>query len=445
MGRAYEPVPRRDVRSEVQPVSGELQHATPCRPGLARPADVLWLQRMAGNQATSAALHVQRSPEENEKAEQKLKEHQQRVYKLLAAETVWDRARTGPTVIPNDNAAHDRDRVFANSSEWIRKGWGSLSVVAPVPGAARGQYFDGTAVYPNVAAQVANTVRLPGDAAGFTDSKLRRVYIYMPPGAEPDNTRVRDLINHEVQHLADVDPPITAAEARSDEDARAAADTSVRSDQEKREQAMRDRIAWSIYQSEFRGYWLEGLRSQPQTKDGKWHDLGPDGGFGSELASGRDVKVVDNLGLVKGRPGCLPEITVKFSNEKQSRIADHLLNGNGPCCASFLSSQYFRDQVVALDRPQGVNLVNSIRIENLRQAITPKANSWDGRMQVNEGAVADWTKALDETDIAFLKDPVASRPFWDLAKSALRQELYDWLSGYIRTGNKDAPPGPASR
>jgi hypothetical protein len=172
----------------------------------------------------------------------------------------------------------------------------------------------------------------------------------------------------------------------------------------------------------------------------KWLDWGPGGEFGSELASGRDVKVVDTLGLVKGRPGSLPEITVKFINEKQARIASHLLNGIGPLCASFLSSQLFRDQVVGLTRPQGVNLVNSTRIENLRQAITPRTNSWDGRVYVNEGAAADWTKALDDTDIAFLRDPSASRPFWDQAKAALRQELYDWMSGYIRYGKKDAPP-----
>ncbi|MQA88141.1 MAG: hypothetical protein GEV03_26860 [Streptosporangiales bacterium] len=402
---------------------------------------------MAGNKAVTAVLSVQRSPEDDRKAEDGLRAAQRRVYRLLEPETVWDRVRTGAGAasIPNDNAARDPDRLFANSVEWIRKGWSSLCVVAPVPGAPKETlFFDGTVTYPRVGAQVSNTVVLPGDGAGYTDHEQRRIYLYMRPGKEPDDDQVRNLIVHEVQHVADVEPPMSEEDIRKEEAARAAEDTSARTDEEKREQARRDRIAWRSYQSEFRAYWLQSLQRPPQMKGGKWLDWGPYGEFGSDLASGHDVKVVDTLGVVKGRRGCLPEITVRFSNEKQARIADHLLNHVSVFGAVFLCSQGFRDQVVSLTAPQGVNLVNSIRIENLRRALTPNTSPWNGRVYVNEGAVVDWTKALDDTDFAFLKDPSASRPFWDQAKAALRQELYDWMFNYIKQGKTNVPPPVAS-
>lgn len=58
--------------------------------------------------------------------------------------------------------------------------------------------------------------------------------------------------------------------------------------------------------------------------------------------------------------------------------------------------------------PVGVNLVNSVRVQNL-------------------------IKVVDETDRAFLEDPVGSQAFWDFAKRSLPFEVFNRLRRMFRS------------
>jgi uncharacterized protein DUF4157 len=377
-------------------------------------------------------------------AEEKLKTVQRRVNRLLEPETVWDVTRQGgPTKTAHlDYLAKDPDRIFANSAEWVRKGYGSLSVVRPVPGAKATTYFDSTVTYPSVGASVANAVELPSDAAAYTDHDLHRVFLFARPGEEPSDDRTRQLLIHEVQHLAEREAPKSAADVRKAEEARLGADTTERTPTEKREQAALDTAAWQSYESEFRGYWLESLQRPPQMRGARYREWGPEGHFGSETGPGISVTVRDTTGVLRGRRGVMKEDSFVSDNEKQGRIANHLLNATNAGYV-FLSSPWFRSQVVNLTKPRGVNLVNSTRIERLHRVMMPKKSVWTGRVGVNESAIVAWARTLDDADIAFLKDPSAA-PFWDETRAMLRPELYEWLNDFVVRGKKDATPPSAA-
>src|SRR5262249_51064161 len=140
--------------------------------------------------------------------------------------------------------------------------------------------------------------------------------------------------------------------------------------------------------------------------------------WGSQTASGGEVKV--STADPPKDPGCLKEASFVATSEKQRRIAQHILTTYPIAKYGFLCSAAIRRWVENFTRGEGVNMINSVRIERLRDAITapPRKRSWP-HPSSKERAVARAAQSLNDVDLAFLKDPTRSRSFWEVAERAL--------------------------
>lgn len=440
--------------SEINPGGS----APPAPPGRAAPAQG-YAQRRQGDgeersahpaapvQLLSAPRAVQRTPSADEikRAEAEHRAAQQRIYRLLEPDTVWDYARRGdppPASLTPEERAKDPHVVFSNSVAWVRSGRVKFTVLSPAPdqsGAPSNRLlvFDKAVKFPNLGGSAQNT----SDFEGKVDARSSNEEIELLSKPEPTETRVRELLRHEVQHVADAH---TDAEVRKRERAEFLAE------QPASQPVHADMSAhiWNSYQTEFRGYWLESIARAGRIvgirDDGSPVVSGGSGGsdkWGSDTAPGGELKV-SGAEHVKSHPLYVPEATIRLQNEKQTNIARFIIHHYFGMEETFLTSPLFRAKVRDLERPAGLNLVNSLRIERVHHAMQGPAvrqSLWLRRV-TREDDVAEAVKALDETDIAFLKDRDSSKPFWDEAKRQMSQPFVSWMEGYIVQGKKDAPP-----
>lgn len=410
--------------------------------------------------AASSPLHaapfaVQRKPtsEQTERAEADHRVTQKRVYALLEPDTRWEYLRRGdpnPATLTPEQRAKDPHVLFNNSVAWIRSRRVALAVLTPTPeqpSADKQVLFDPKVTYPDLGGSVDSTVTLGKNIAADTNDKLMQLVI------KPDTTadRLRELLRHEVQHVADahIQPDIAKrdeGEFRKEQPPNGAGRGEM------------NNTIWNSYQTEFRGYWLEsiarggvqyGVREDGSTVESGGSGPGGRSGvdsYGSENGPGGELKVAGHAWLKADHPLYVPEATIKLQNEKQTRIANLIVHNYFGMEETFLTSPLFREKIRNLTRPEGVNLVNSLRIERLHKALhgpATRTSLWLHSVP-REQDVADAVKALDATDIAFLKDRNSSGPFWEDAKRQMTPAFVAWMEGYILLGNKDAaPPIPA--
>ncbi|HKG25866.1 MAG TPA: hypothetical protein VKB09_09475 [Thermomicrobiales bacterium] len=208
-------------------------------------------------------------------------------------------------------------------------------------------------------------------------------------------TAVQSFLVHEVQHDADKherDPDWAKAYKSPEE-------------------------SWVRYKTEFRAYWVDGHRDPPRYSD----------------ASGSATDA-------------------KFDNAKQEAIFLHMY-GTGPndVYAEWLRPNYdgnitvngkkFQDLVHGYTRPEGINLVNSPRIDNFYRRLRACAKTdtnlrvpplWDlkaaaealdadDRAYVNTAAAAELQKLM--------KDRLAATPFKKIAKIVNGGRLPGWAGG----------------
>jgi hypothetical protein len=384
--------------------------------------------------AASISLERKASPEQASVAEAAHADAQRLIYSWLQKDTFWDYARRGdpqPTQLTPEQRANDPHVIFNNSVDWILSGRLTLTVLSVAPDPADGSVgFDPTVVYPNVGGSIDSTIELEKNVDAWTDNPASRIYVASKPTMTQE--RFRELLRHEVQHAASAQG--TAAADKRDQAAFAAEPGATVTS------TMMNSTIWSRYQSEFRSYWLESIArpgaqvgidasGQPVTMGGS----GNTDRFGSEFGPGGELRVSGDRGQ--------PDLVVQLANEKQTKIASFIIHNYRGMEETFRASPLFRAKVQALSRAEGVNLVNSLRIERLRRAIHGPATRVSPWLQtVPQGQdVANAIKALDATDLAFLKSPTA-QPFWDDADVSLDRASFTWMSDYIRQDKRDVSP-----
>jgi hypothetical protein len=402
----------------------------------------------ASLQLRSAPVAIQRkaSADDVERAEKEHRATQQRVYQLLEPDTRWDYIRRGaspPGSLSPEQKAKDPHVIFNNSVAWIRARRIVLTVLTPVPGQSdsepRVTLFDPSVNYPAVGGSVDNTIDLEKNVGAVTHDKSMQLVVN--PGFT--ETRLRELLRHEIQHVADAhtDPDVSKQEQA---EFQAEQPTSGQS----QGYGLMNASIWNKYETEFRAHWLESIarpgRIVGVREDGTPVEQGGSGGvdrFGSDTGPGGELKVSghDNL---KSNPLYVPEAAIQLSNEKQTKIARHIVRNYFGMEETFLTSPIFRSKIQNLTRPEGLNLVNSLRIERLHRAIhrpATRTSLWPGTVS-REQDVTDAVKSLDDTDLAFLKDRGSSKPFWDDARKQLSSSIFTWMENYILQGKNEVPP-----
>ncbi|MEO5558144.1 MAG: DUF4157 domain-containing protein [Dokdonella sp.] len=405
--------------------------------------------------ADSASLPLQRKPssEQAARVEADHRTTQQRVYQLLEPDTSWDYLRRGdppPTTLTPEQRARDPHVLFNNSVAWIRSRRIALSVLTPVPEQQDPDnltLFDPAITYPDLGGSVDSTTILAKNVDADTNDQ--RMQLVVKPGFT--GSRLRELLRHEVQHVADAH---TDAEATKKEQGEFRAEQSANNAYH----GDMNTTIWNSYKTEFRGYWLESIARGSSVhgvhEDGSSAESGGSGPggrggvdtYGSEMGRGGELKVSGHE-FLKSNPLYVPEATIQLQNEKQTRIANHIVHNYFGMEETFLTSPLFRSKIQNLVHPESVNLVNSLRIERLHKAMhaaTTRTSIWLKTIP-REQDVADAVNALNETDVAFLKDRNSSGPFWEDAKRQMAPAFVAWMEGYVLQGNKDAaPPVPAA-
>jgi len=330
-----------------------------------------------------------------------------------------------------------QEKLLANSLEWIRKdetttGRFEVTILTPThysQKAAGGtqMFFDSTVKYPQVGGDYDPTGK---DQRGLIEerrsttgrahalrsqsttglSRWSSVLIFLQPDEPITLERLSGTITHETQHIADrieaVPAPLSNIEGVK-----------------------------RLYQTEFHAYWIEtrvswprqcqkmtlpgGMVVQDCPPQGPVDTSGPDFGSeknhahpstvkGSEVQQKDECKKLLNCGDVENK-----EQPTNFKSERQQKIFEHMVNmyPKDLFDCAYVCSKDFRDMVHGMTGPEGMNLVNSVRIEALLETLEPKTPDLD---KVKAAA-----RLLDDTDRAFLKDQAQAKPFWDLLGNKL--------------------------
>jgi len=284
-----------------------------------------------------------------------------------------------------------------NSCEWIEKGLCETVVLTPTHDAAERAaameapgaeaVFDLATTYPGSGGSYPE-VAAAGDAGvglyppGFEGWMMDgRLIIVVRPGMDAE--RIEGIIMHEVQHQADQHEQGGAGHVAAD--------------------ANQD--AHNSYRSEFRAYWIG------DGGPGQKHDV-----FGSP------DKPASNFTIsAQGEDGQVVDQPTKLANQRQQRILAHLVASYPWVATTYVADAAFRDMVDGFSLPVGVNVVSSVRIQALTDAIgvlQPDVRSTPRELS----AVVDRTRELDDVDREFLRDREQAKPFWDHASAHLPDE-----------------------
>jgi hypothetical protein len=186
------------------------------------------------------------------------------------------------------------------------------------------------------------------------------------------------------------------------------------------------------YQTEFNAYWVEARVSEKdcfpgghcsdknrQQNTGFQPSSSTQEGFGSETSKASSSKVKGSD--IKNKDACKAllsncnfeskEQSTNFKNEKQQRIFEHLIATYEDRLfdCGYVCNDKFRAMVDGLTGPVGVNLVNSIRIEELLNRVDeckPEMAVNDPRMDKVIAAV----DLLDNADREFLRNSLVAFP-----------------------------------
>jgi hypothetical protein len=183
---------------------------------------------------------------------------------------------------------------------------------------------------------------------------------------------------------------------------------------------------YNLYQTEFRAYWV--MAEQGSVRDE----------FGSATQPAKNERTLPG-------PSGAQTIRTNFANERQENIFWHLVTPG----YDFIADAYTRDpafkaMVDGFSMPTGGNLINSVRILELGDAIdacTPRLGERDPLVRT----VLARANALDEIDRTFLRGS-GSGPFWEHALRMLSQRVFASLTrqlGPTPSPVGDFPPDPS--
>ncbi|MBW2254462.1 MAG: hypothetical protein JRI25_07680 [Deltaproteobacteria bacterium] len=326
---------------------------------------------------------------------------QARVYQVI---------QKGLAIPPNPMAGQeDLLNLFHNTAEWISAGNCTLTVLTKAQsgyaaqiGAGEGEeaFFDTRVQYPAYGGSYDSEAT--GLSAGVEIEDNDTLGGMGPDGNmalyEPKSMGTTELVGtlvHEIQHQADRSwaGMIWAHPSGS---------------------------TYSDYQSEFRAYWIE---SEETDSDG----------HGSSTDPAENTKMVDFTDPVSNE--MFFEVT-EFDNKRQENIFWYLIeNGYDYVPEAYTQDAAFKQMADEFTGPVGGNLVNSVRIQELTDAIV----ACNPGMAEDDPAIRNvFTKAraLDEIDEQFLSDRARSASFWDTATGNLGDELGRQLRNVVLYGGR---------
>ena len=244
-------------------------------------------------------------------------------------------------------------------------------------------YFGDTPKYPGTGAtydqEITSTVNIHFSETNVRgEHNGRKIWVHEP--AERSAETVRNVLVHEVQHDADK------------HDDEAGWQQAYKSPEE----------SWVRYKTEFRAYWVDSERDSLSAKPGS--------------ASGA------------------------WNNEKQKAIFDHLYRGY----AEWLKPNYdnnatvggkkFQDLVHGYTKPEGLNLVNSPRIQEFIQFIDTLAKDPKNPAAFEATAVQE-AKKLTAEDRSYVNSAEAA-PLQDKLKANLGAQALDAVAKELGGGKK---------
>lgn len=327
-----------------------------------------------------------------------------RVIHLAQQDRVYGIIRAGLAVTPDPaKGIGDVDNLMHNSCEWIKANNCDVFVLSRIHDATTrnpGQvgYFDATVKYPTVSGEY------PADHTVVTDPHIRyenpgalggmgpggvRLTILNPAGQS--DASLRETIIHEVQHDADQTWP-------------------------GQRWVVPGGSAFNDYQSEFRAYWIEN------------GEHGPADVYGSSVDPATNSRRVS---FTDPSSGATTRVATNFKNLRQENIFWHLVDGGYAYVPqNYVQVPAFKTMADGFDRPFGGNLINSVRIQKLSEAL----DSCSPGQQAGTPAVEAMLRAagdLDQLDRRYLQNDESSRSFWDQARGKLSGAVYDMLHNMV--------------
>jgi hypothetical protein len=343
------------------------------------------------------------------------KEHevqQARVAKLI---------ERGVSAIPDSADPAHPDLLFRNSAQWVWERRSPTCVLTQTHDATSRKagsvaLFDVKVKYPEIGGEY-DEQPSPKDVehikyvpVGFLGTESVGEIDLIDPARQSDE-ELKLTIVHEVQHAADQigwgqpgrvqgTPGLTgSAMLISEQD-------------------------YNNYQTEFRAYWV----SEASVADT----------FGSERKGAQNSRPVR---FVDGKTNQTLSATTHFSNERQEKIFWHLAANYPRVAEVYTRDAAYRSMVDRFDRPVGINLVDSLRIQDVSEALKscrPEMTAETPEVKRLFAAVA----TLDDADLNFLRNSTSSKPFWMQASAALSLKWFTKLQTRVsRIG--DFPPDPS--
>lgn len=188
------------------------------------------------------------------------------------------------------------------------------------------------------------------------------------------------------------------------------------------------RWVYNGYQTEFRAYWMN-------TEDTQRDNFGFSG---NTRVNNRTINAV--YANAAGAPQRAGSANTNFRNGRQQGIFSHMFRTEAPGniyrqgnswtqSYAYLPHHYvfdenFRAMVDNMALPAAGNLINSVRIQDLSDAMATR-NANRVRAAVDE---------LDSMDVNYLNDRSLTQDFWDQARSQMTQATVDYLLARLARG-----------
>ncbi|MFT6144624.1 MAG: hypothetical protein ACJAZO_004945 [Myxococcota bacterium] len=333
---------------------------------------------------------------------------------------------------PSD--AGSKTNTIRNSVEWIESGEATLHVMTPthdsdIRAAADGKagqsaYFDDRVDYRTMGnynegvnsaghpTQNAGVHFARAGVGGFMSNDGHDLFVFDPKTRS--DSKLSEVFIHEVQHDAD--------QHRSGENWESSEGQTRPGDS-----YTAPRWVYNSYKTEFRAYWMN---SEDSRGDAFGHSANTRVTHRSFNAAHANVS-----GAVQ-RTG---SASTNFQNGRQEGIFNHMFRNqasdsvylrgsNWTQSYAYLPHYYvfderFRAMVDNMSVPAAGNLINSVRIQDLSDAIATR----------NGNRVREAIDALDAMDRNYLNDRTLTEDFWGQAQSQMNQGTVDYLLARLRS------------
>jgi hypothetical protein len=257
------------------------------------------------------------------------------------------------------------------------------------------------------------------------------MFVFIDDEKAADAAWIKNTLVHEVQHQADqhdIGMPWSSMELISSKPG-----------------AIFLNRNWNRYQTEFRSFWVQPPTAPPATQS-------PSSGrsfistaidpndFGSPTEPAKN----DRRAEISGTPpkGCpSTQQVTNFQNQRQERIFGYLSQEHYGFEQPYVCDPDFKKLVDAFAFPVGGNLVNSVRIQALSDAL----EKCDHKMDLFSDPVLrliDVAHRLDPIDRQFVNDDTMSKPLWQQVHRHLADDVFVLIAELIKTGKLRSPETP---